>query len=109
MKFNKLTEQNLNDITKMLKALSDRTRLLIMQTLHHGEKSVTEIVEVTKSSQANISKHLKILADAQLVKSHKEGTTVFYSISDPCVDNICNTICSGYTKLMKKKYKALNL
>lgn len=90
----------------MLKALADKTRIKIMQSLHSGEKCVADIVNETGSSQANISKHLSLLNRARLVSSRKEGLQVFYKISDPCINDICDAICNGYAKLMTQKFKS---
>ncbi len=87
----------------MLKALGDKTRLRIMQLLHEGERSVGEIVDLLEFSQANISKHLRVLYREGLLACRKEGTTVYYFISDPYVKRICSVICEGHLKLSGKK------
>ncbi len=107
MKINKMTEESIGEVSQMLKALSDPTRLKIMQTLHHEELCVTDIVEKVGSGQANISKHLQVLAKVNLVQTRREGTTIYYSILDPVVNKMCEAICNGYAKLIEKKYKHL--
>ncbi len=107
MMFEKITDISLNEIAQLLKALSDTTRLKIMKYLHEGEHCVTEIVHSVGSSQANISKHLQLLVTAGLLTSRKEGTTVYYQISDPVVNHLCGSICSGYKNLTEKKYQKI--
>ena len=58
-----------------------------------GEKSVGRVVEETGRGQANVSKHLKLLADAGLVARRKEGLQVFYRVEDPVVEKLCELVC----------------
>jgi DNA-binding transcriptional ArsR family regulator len=65
----------------MLKALSDLTRWKIVQYLLGVEKAtVNTLVEALKVSQPNISKHVRILREAKILVSKKEGTVVWCSI-----------------------------
>lgn len=69
--------------TKILKALSDETRLKIVWLLTNIDEKicVSEIVEVLEERQYNISRHLRILKDAQLIEEVKEGKWVFYYLT----------------------------
>lgn len=73
--------------------LSDSTRLAILRALMRGERNVTQVVEETGRNQANVSKHLKMLADAGLVARRKEGLQVFYRLDDPLVERLCRMVC----------------
>ena len=73
--------------------LSDSTRLAILRALMQGERNVTQVVEETGRNQANVSKHLKLLADAGLVARRKEGLQVFYRLGDPLVERLCKLVC----------------
>lgn len=74
--------------------LSDPTRLTILRTLMtEGELNVTQIVEQIGSTQANVSKHLKQLAEAGLVARRKEGLNVIYRLDDPIIEKICHLVC----------------
>lgn len=97
----------LEDIAELLKALGDATRLKIMQLLHRGEHTVGEIVSQLCCSQANVSKHLRVLYNASVVTPRKVGTTVCYSIADDCVTQLCLTICKGHERLFEKKARSL--
>lgn len=67
----------------ILKALTDATRLQILQMLKHGEKlCVCEIQEKFNKSQSTISNHLKILVNADILSSWKEGSKTMYQIRD---------------------------
>ena len=70
-------------------------RLAILRSLMGGEKSVGQVVAETGRGQANISKHLKLLADSGLVRRRKEGLQVYYRLDDPLVEKLCSLVCSN--------------
>ena len=74
--------------------LSEPSRLRIMYAVCSGEKSVSEVVELCGSSQANVSRHLAALHKAGILLRRKEGTTVFYSIADNATVEMCQTVCA---------------
>ncbi len=80
-------------MAEKFRMLADGTRLAILRSLMAGEKSVGQVVEETGRGQANVSKHLKMLAEAGLVARRKEGLQVFYRICDPLVETLCKTVC----------------
>lgn len=61
------------------KALSDETRLRLLNIFIHYELNVNEIVEIMGMGQSRISRHLKILADNQLLTFRRDGLWTFYS------------------------------
>ena len=67
---------------KVMKALSDSNRVKMMKMLQHRPMCVCEIKEALGVAQSTASKHLKILEDADLVRSYKDGLWVNYSLSD---------------------------
>src|SRR5262249_484728 len=73
--------------------LADPTRLAILRTLMQGERNVTQVVEETGRNQANVSKHLKMLAEAGLVGRRKDGWQGFYRLGDPPVEKVCKLVC----------------
>ena len=74
--------------------LSEPSRLRIMYAVCSGEKSVSEVIELCGSSQANVSRHLAALHKAGILLRRKEGTTVFYSIADNATVEMCQTVCA---------------
>ncbi|RDH48795.1 transcriptional regulator, partial [Mastigocladus laminosus WC112] len=58
-----------------------------------GAKNVTEIIEETGLGQANVSKHLKILAQAGIVTRQPRGVSVYYEITDPLIFELCELVC----------------
>lgn len=71
--------------TKMIKALANPTRLLIVDLLATGEKNVSEIIELTGEGQSNVSKCLAVLKTNGIVKDRKDGMNVYYSLKICCM------------------------
>ena len=87
--------------------LSDPTRLTILRTLMvGGQMSVSEVVDQTGRNLANVSKHLKQLADAGLLARRKEGLQVFYRLDDPVIEKICHLVCDSIYDELKKQSAA---
>lgn len=89
----KLNAQELQRVADLFRAFSEPTRLAIVQELKAKEMSVSEIVDCLTTSQANVSKQLKILHDAGLVTRRKQGTQVMYQIADSVVFELCRIVC----------------
>jgi len=66
---------------QMLRVLADPERLLIIQALRDGPKNVSQIGKSTKEAIGNVSHHLKVLREAGLVESHREGRYVRYRLA----------------------------
>ena len=67
---------------KVSKALSDPNRLKIIKMLQHRSMCVCEMQAALQVAQPTVSKHLKLLEDAGLVYSHKDGLWVNYFLSE---------------------------
>ena len=72
-------------LAEHFKVFSEPSRLLVLQCLRHGPLNVTAVVEKTGLSQALVSKHLKLLMIAGVVRRRPEGSLVFYEVIDPNV------------------------
>lgn len=69
---------------KLLNALSDETRLRILTHLRHGnELCACDLDRFFDKSQSTLSRHLKKLEEADLIKGRKDGVKMFYKIKDP--------------------------
>jgi ArsR family transcriptional regulator, virulence genes transcriptional regulator len=64
------------------KTLSDANRLLIISELAKGELSVSELTNKLGLQQSNASKHLSMMRELGLVNARREGSTIYYSLSD---------------------------
>jgi DNA-binding transcriptional ArsR family regulator len=69
----------------LCKALAHPTRLLIIDELRDGPRSVSELVDRIGLRQSNLSQHLGILRDQRLVIARRDGQAVYYRLRDPRV------------------------
>lgn len=74
---------NHKENAKLFKALADENRLAILMMLLDGEKCACELLEELQITQPTLSHHMKILCDAGIVDSCKDGKWMHYSI---CID-----------------------
>jgi DNA-binding transcriptional ArsR family regulator len=73
--------------------LSEPTRLKILHAICQEEASVTMIVAATGAAQSNVSRHLARMREAGVVSRRREGTTIYYSVTDPEFVEICRNVC----------------
>lgn len=101
---NKLSSESMEKVfarvAEYFNVLSEPSRLRIMYAICSGEKSVSEVLELCGSSQANVSRHLSALHKAGILLRRKEGTTVFYSIADNATVEMCQTVCAKIAESM---------
>lgn len=72
---------------------SNPRRILILWTLADHEKSVGEIADAIEASLQNTSQHLRKMKECKILKSNRDGQTVFYSIADnPMLDSCLNVL-----------------
>ncbi len=90
-----LTDALLDKIAGRFRAMGNPVRLKILHSLEEGELSVTEIVERVGGSQANASKHLAVLRGVGLVRSRRDGVSVYYEIADEAVFTLCRAVCDS--------------
>lgn len=91
-----VSDDVLRQMATKFRMLGEPTRLAILRALMmQGEMNVGRLVDDTGQSQANVSKHLKLLAQAKLVSRRKEGLQVYYRLSDPIVEKICHLVCDS--------------
>lgn len=88
-----IPDEFLGLMAEKFRMLADPTRLAILRVLMEGERNVTQVVEETGRNQANVSKHLKMLAETGLVARRKDGLQVFYALDDPLVGRLCKLVC----------------
>jgi DNA-binding transcriptional ArsR family regulator len=84
-------------------ALSASDRLEILEFLRDGEKCVCEIVPHLNLIQPVVSRHLKILKDAGLIRCRKEGTKRMYSLVDPRVHNAIDALTPEVVSALQKE------
>jgi ArsR family transcriptional regulator len=77
-----LTLPDLSRSAQLFHALSDETRLAVLDMLRDGERCVCELQGALDAAQSRLSFHLKVLREAGLVRDRKEGRWSFYRIND---------------------------
>jgi ArsR family transcriptional regulator len=70
---------------KVLKALANESRLMIIDRLSRGECSAGELTELVGTDQSTVSKHLAVLRAHGIVEDRREGSVVIYRLLTPCV------------------------
>lgn len=81
-------EDMLYDMAELFKVFGDSTRIRILYVLFEAEVCVCDLAQALNMTQSAISHQLKILKQAKLVKSRREGKSVFYSLADGHVRTI---------------------
>jgi DNA-binding transcriptional ArsR family regulator len=75
-------------VAKYFRALSDPTRVRILELVADGERSVGEIVEALGQAQPNVSNHLACLRWCGFVESRREHRTVYYRVADERIEQL---------------------
>lgn len=103
-----LSDKMFELIARRFRTLGEPFRLRLLQTLEDGEKTVGEVVAELDGTQSNVSKHLQILHDAGLVSRRREGTSIFYGISDPMVFRLCDLVCRSAADKSREVFEEWN-
>ena len=83
-----INDDTLYRLADLFKVFGDPTRLRILYTLSDGELCVCDIASLLNMSQSAISHQLRFLKQARLVKSRKNGKTVYYALCDDHIQTI---------------------
>ena len=73
---------------RLFHALSDKTRLRIMEQLREGEQCVCDLNDTFKTGQSRLSFHLKVLKEAGLILDRREGRWMYYSINPDAIEEL---------------------
>jgi ArsR family transcriptional regulator, arsenate/arsenite/antimonite-responsive transcriptional repressor len=71
---------------RLFHALSDATRLSILQRLRLGERCVCDLTDALDAAQSRLSFHLKVLKDAGLVTDRRDGRWMYYTLNTEVLD-----------------------
>lgn len=89
-----LREGSAARVARWFHALSDETRLRIIDRLSEGEQCVCDLTDLLKTGQSRLSFHLKILKDAGILKDRRDGRWVYYSLNPAVVEELENFVRS---------------
>ena len=94
---------------EICKTLANPLRLEIINALRGGEKKVNELASIVKVSQSNISQHLTIMRQKNIVSTRRDGIHIYYKLAYPEMIKACEIIrdvlqkqLAGNTRLSKR-------
>ena len=93
-----LPDEAIAQVAAYFQALSEPTRLQILNILRQGERSVGDLAQLCGYSSANISRHLSLLTQHGLVQRESRGNSAIYSIADPSVYALCDLVCGSIAR-----------
>jgi ArsR family transcriptional regulator, arsenate/arsenite/antimonite-responsive transcriptional repressor len=77
---------------RLFHALSDETRLSILQRLRLGERCVCDLTDALDAAQSRLSFHLKVLKDAGLVTDRRDGRWMYYNLNQDALGDIAELV-----------------
>lgn len=98
-----LSDEALDLVARRFAVLAEPMRLRLIQALFAGERNVSELVEATGGTQANVSRHLQTLTAAHILARRKEGLQVYYEIADPSIFKLCELVCGSLEKSLSRQ------
>lgn len=104
-----LSDEALEMIAARFRCLGEPIRLKILRALEEGEANVGQLVRLLRASQANVSKHLKVLVESGILARRARGTAAFYSIADPVALELCRIVCEDLARKLKAQASVFGL
>jgi ArsR family transcriptional regulator len=89
----RLEPDTVRAVAERFKVLAEPARLSVLNELRSGARSVSELIEATRLSQANLSKHLQLLHAHGFVSRRREGLFTIYQLADRSVFELCDIMC----------------
>lgn len=105
-------QEVVQQVAEYFSILGEPMRLKILNLLRDGEKCVQDLVEATETSQANVSKHLKVMLQAGILSRRTEGTLAYYSVEDELIFELCNLVCDRLASRIEQQarcFRTFNL
>lgn len=78
--------------SRLLTALANPKRLMVLCNLINGERSVGELAEIAGISQSALSQHLGKMRALELVETRREGQTIYYRLASPAAREVIETL-----------------
>lgn len=99
---NGLPPEALTQVAAYFQALSEPTRLQILNFLREKERNVGELAELCGYSSANISRHLSLLTQHALVARESRGNSAYYRIADASIYELCDLVCGNIARKLDR-------
>ncbi len=97
-----LPDEALAQVAAFFQALSEPTRLQILNLLRQQERSVGELAQLCGHSSANVSRHLALLTRRGLVARESRGNSAYFSIADESVYALCDLVCGSIARQFER-------
>ncbi len=78
--------------SEISKTLANPIRLAILHSLRDGEKNVNDLTAILGISQSNLSQHLALMRQKGILKTRKQGTSIFYSVANTKINQACDMV-----------------
>ena len=96
-----LPDEALTQVAAYFQALSEPTRLQILNLLRAQERSVGELAQLCGCSSANISRHLGLLTQHGLVSRESRGNSAYFHIADASIYELCDLVCGSIARQLE--------
>ena len=93
-----LSPEALEEVAAYFRALSEPTRLRILNCLRKGERNVGELAEFCGYTAGNVSRHLSVLTQCGMVARESRGTSAYYRIVDAEIYALCDLVCGSIAR-----------
>lgn len=105
---NQTSPETLSLVADYFKVLSEVSRLHILNCLREQPMNGKQLAEATGLGQANLSKHLKVLTQAGILKREQQGVSAYYRIKDPIIFEICEVVCGTISDQFMEQAESFN-
>jgi len=89
-------------IARRFHLLAEPTRIKLLDRLRVGEASVQELAVRVGTTQQNVSKHLRALAEAGIVERRKQGNFAYYRVVDDGIFELCHVVCDSAERRLEE-------
>jgi DNA-binding transcriptional ArsR family regulator len=97
----------IESVARRFRVLGEPQRLRILQILERTPKNVSDVAQGLGASQPNVSRHLRALFEAGLIKRRRSGTSTVYSVSDPLVFRLCSLVCDSLVERARADFEEI--
>ncbi len=94
----------LQEVAAYFQVLSEPTRLQILNLLREKPHNVGDMAQSCACTSANISRHLALLSQRGLVQRESRGNSVYYSIAEPSVYDLCDLVCGSIARQFETRH-----